>query len=116
MNFFVEFKSAEVLLQFKSLCVVLDTIKLKVENVRWIFDPVFVDAHLVGAGFIVTGNLGPTNVLPVVKEPPVLYIEYHRPHLLDVLADELLLACLFVIQLCDGGIGAKEVFINRVCE
>jgi hypothetical protein len=70
---------------------------LEVKNVGRILDPVLVDADLVGAGFVVASDLGATDIFPVVEETPVLDVEDYWAHFLDVLAYELLLACLFVI-------------------
>jgi len=84
---------------------------LEVKNVGWIFYPVFIDADFVGASFVVASDFSPTDIFPVVKETPVFDVKDYRAHFLDVLAYELLLTCLFVIQLCDSSIGSEEVFV-----
>ena len=67
MDLFIKLESAEVLLELKCLRVVPYTIELKVKYVWWVFDPVFVDADLVGACFVVASDLGAANILPIVE-------------------------------------------------
>jgi len=114
VDFLLKFKLAEVLLKTQCLSIVLDSVELEVQDVRRVFDPVFVDTHFVGACLGKASDVSAAGFLPVVKEPSILNVEDHWAHLLTILADEALLTGLFVAQLRNRGILAEEVFIDRV--
>lgn len=68
----VEFKLAEVLLEPKCLRVVLDPVELEVQDVRWVLDPVLAYADFVGTSLCEASDLSAADILPVVKEAPIL--------------------------------------------
>ena len=55
-----------------------------------------------------------TGLLPIVHEVAILNINHDRAHLLRVLADNFLLLCILVQQLCHCDMRTEEIFVDGV--
>ena len=55
-----------------------------------------------------------TCLLPVVHEMAILDIDHNRAHLLCVFADDFLLFCILIQQLCHCDMRAEEILIDGV--
>ena len=97
VEFLVKLESFEGFLEFSGFCVERDSIRVQDKDVGRILHPSLVNTDLRAAPTrLIVGYFIAVGLLPIVREPTMLDVKDHWPHLLLVLGDDLFLTCLLV--------------------
>lgn len=95
------------------MLVVLNSLECEDENIWRILDPTLVDTDL-GGTCLVVGDFLATSLLPVIHKVSLIDVKHNGPHLLHMLAHNLLLVSIFVQQFGHCDVGPEKVLLYRV--